>query len=99
MLIVMEEGEDGDHGDDKSNGDNVDSGYIHIYPYPYISIYDVVGGDAFNDEDVSDAGNKVGSPTQPSTNDDDCKQSLLRFHHSCPVLYCRRQHCLNHDPP
>ena len=38
----------------------------------------VVGGND-NEEDVSDAGNKVGSTTQPTADDDDCKQSILRF--------------------
>ena len=39
---------------------------------------DVDGGDD-NEEDISDAGSKLGSTTQPTADDDDCKESLLRF--------------------
>ena len=38
----------------------------------------IVGGND-NEEDVSDAGNKLGSTTQPTADDDDCKESILRF--------------------
>ena len=53
----------------------------------------VVGGND-NEEDVSDAGNKVGSTTQPTADDDDCKQSILRFRfqHPCHVLCCQHRH-------
>ena len=46
----------------------------------------VVGG-MDNEEDVSDAGNKVGSTTQPTADDDDCKQSILRFRFNHPVTF------------
>ena len=55
---------------------------------------DVVVGGNEDEEDVSDAGNKVGSTTQPTANADDCKQSILRFRfqHPCHVLCCQHRH-------
>ena len=44
-----------------------------------LMVVDSVVGSTDNEEDVSDAGNKVGSTTQPTADDDDCKESLLRF--------------------
>ena len=44
-----------------------------------LMVVDGVVGGMDNEEDVSDAGNKLGSTTQPTADDDDCKQSILRF--------------------
>ena len=58
-----------------------------------LMVDNVVGGND-NEEDVSDAGNKVGSTTQPTADDDDCKQSILRFRfrHPCHDLCCHHKH-------